>query len=292
MKPSPFAYHRPADVAEAVSLLDAWEDDDPKIIAGGQSLVPMMNLRLARPGHLIDIRHIPGLRGITSYDDRWELGALTTHTDITTSRTLGRCLPLLPVVAGQIGYQQIRNRGTFGGSLCHADSVAEWPMVATLLEATMHVEGPRGRRRVPAADFFVSVFTSDLAGDELLTRVTFDRFDAWSWGFSEFARKAGEFAVVAVSAMVKVEDGHVAEARLAMAGAGSTPLRAPQAEAALCGLAVEDEAGLATAVEALADEVDPPGDTHASAGYRRRLLAVEAERALLQALGPDHAINR
>lgn len=285
MKPAPFEYAAPGTVAEAVTLLGELSDEEPKVLAGGQSLVPMMNLRLARPTHLVDINRVGGLHGISVVEGEVRIGALTRHSDIEDSGELNGVLPLLPAMASHIGYRQIRYRGTIGGSCCHADPVGEWPMATRALDARFDVSGPDGARTIDADDFYVTIFTPAVEPDEILTAVRIPvPAPPWGWGFSEFARKAGDFAVVAATAVIEAVDGSVATARLAIAGAGSTPLRSPGAEGVLAGAALDDGSAVARAADAAADEVEPPSDHHGSAAFRRELVRVEARRALGQAM--------
>lgn len=286
MKPAPFDYHAPRSLAEATTLLAELADDDPKCIAGGQSLVPMMNLRLARPGHLVDLRHVPDLRGIHREGRSWRIGALTRHAAIEDDAQVRQDLPLLTEVAGNIGYRAVRNRGTIGGSVCHADPVAEWPMIACLLDAELEVVGPRGDRRVPAADFFVMTLESALHADEVLTHLRFTLPpDRWGWGFGEFARKVGDYAVVAAGVLLEAADGAIGHARIALAGVAGTPLRAHGAEQRLAGAALHDASALTAAAEAAASEIDPPDDLHASSVHRRQLVRTLVQRALVDASG-------
>lgn len=230
MKPASFEYAAPVSIGEAVALLDELSGKEVKLLAGGQSLVPMMNLRLARPTHLIDLNRVEGLAGIEVGDGEVRVGALTRHREVERSAELRSVLPLLPVTASFIASPAIRARGTIGGSCCHADPVAEWPMVARLLDASFEVTGARGGRSVPAADFFVSVFTPALEPDELLTGIRFPLpGPSGGWGFAEFTRKVGDFAVIAAAARVEVDQGRVVTAGVAIAGAGPTPLRSPAA---------------------------------------------------------------
>lgn len=286
MKPAPFEYHAPTSVEDAVGILHQLEkaDEDPKCLAGGQSLVPMMNLRLARPTHLVDLRGIGELQEIETTSEGWRIGALTTHATLEDARQTFEELPLLPYVASHIGYRAIRSRGTMGGALCHADPVAEWPMIARLLDAEMDVVGPAGARAVPASDFFMTIFTPALAPDELLRSIRIVRPPGTSrWGFSEFARKVGDYAVVAAGVVLDVEDGVIARARVALSGVDSTPHRSTAAEEELRGGDVADAEVHRRAAEAAAEAVDPPGDLHGTTDYRRQLVRAEITRALAQA---------
>ncbi len=284
MKPAPFEYHAPTTIDGAVRLLDELADEDPKVLAGGQSLVPLMNLRLARPGHIIDINRIPGLDGMEHHGDELIIGARVRHADVEDSDAVRQVLPLLPHVAGQIGYRQIRYRGTVGGSVCHADPAAEWPMIMLLLDAELDVVGPKGSRRIGAAEFFVDIFTTALAPNEMLTNLRVRTLGGrWGWGFAEFARKVGDFAVVAAATVVEARDGAIERARIALSGAGPVPLRAYQAEGLLSGAALDDTEARTRAADAAGEGCEPTEDVHGMAGFRKRLLKVHTERALKQA---------
>ncbi len=284
MKPAPFEYFAPTTVDRAVGLLDQLRDEDVKLLAGGQSLVPMMNLRLARPTHIVDLNRVDGLDGIGIDDGHVVIGALARHADIEDSAELAEALPLLPHASGHIGYRQIRHRGTLVGSCCHADPVGEWPMITRLLDADFDVAGPNGERSIAGEDFFVSVFTPAVEADEVVTAVRVARPAApWGWGFSEFARKRGDFAVVAAAAVVEGRDGVVGRARLSLAGAGTTPVRASEAEDSLTGAALDDAGAVARAAGLAARSVEPT-DLHRDGAFRRQVIEVEARRALADAM--------
>jgi carbon-monoxide dehydrogenase medium subunit len=288
MKPAPFEYHAPASLAEALTLLAELDDDEPKVLAGGQSLVPAMNLRLARPTSLIDLNRITDLAGIERQDGEWRIGAMTRHAEVEDSAVLRSELPLLPEVVGHIGYRPIRNRGTVGGSLCHADPSAEWPLLARLLRAELDVRSASGARTIPADEFFEGVFTTTLREDEILTAIRFPApAGTWRWGFSEFARKAGDFAVVTVGTLLHLTDGVVAAANVVAAGVGPTATRLDEAEAALTGAPATDSDARARAAAAAAEEVDPSDDVHGPGAFKRKVLATLVERTLAQNRGGD-----
>lgn len=279
MKPQSFTYHAPQSAAEAVELLAA-SGADAKIIAGGQSLVPLLNLRLAAPEHLIDITGIAELSERRRSDRTLRLGAVTRHADLTADPEIGASCPLLPKAARYIGHPQIRTRGTLGGSLSHGDPAAELPAVALALDAVMVIRSVRGERRVPAADFFVGYLTTDLAEDELLVAVEFPvEGHREGSSFGEVAARAGDFAMAGVAATVRLSaDGLVEDARIVCMSVAGTPVRARRAEAALRGQA--PGAGAAANVEAaVAGELDPSPHLKVSAGYKRRTSAVLARRA-------------
>jgi aerobic carbon-monoxide dehydrogenase medium subunit len=285
MKPASFEYHAPRTIDEAVGLLGQL-GDDAKVIAGGQSLVPMLALRLTAFGHLVDVGRIPGLRGVLRRTDGLAVGAATVDVVLETDPEVAAAVPLLAQVTPMIGHFQIRNRGTVGGSLAHADPAAEYPAVAVALGAQMEAVSERGTRLVPAADFFKGVWTTALAPDELLTAV---HFPTWNGrcGFAaeEFARRHGDFAIAGAVAGVELgADGVVARAAIAMFGMGPTPVRAAAAERALVGspaAAVDCREVGRLAVS----EVDAaPSDLHASAAYRARVAGGLVARAWSRAL--------
>ena len=286
MKPASFAYHRAASVEEAVELLSR-EGEDAKVIAGGQSLVPLMAFRLARPSALIDIGRIAELRYVRRDGDVLAIGALATHRDVEINREPGVLdgYAILPRAARFIGHYPIRTRGTFGGSIAHADPTSEWCMLALLLDAEVVAAGPAGSRTIPAAEFFGGLFTTALAPDEVVTEVRFPA-PAPNAAIHEFARRQGDFAVVAASAALELDDGRVRSARIALAGVGDAPVRASEAEASLAGAAVDLEA-FAQAGRAAAEPLSPPSDLHGSSTYRKELAAALVRRALAQAAGID-----
>ena len=286
MKPASFAYHRAASVGEALELL-AREGEDAKVIAGGQSLVPLMAFRLARPSALIDIARISDLRYVRRDGDVLRIGALATHRDVETNAEPGVLdgYAVLPRAARFIGHYPIRTRGTFGGSIAHADPTSEWCMLAMLLDAMVVVTSAQGSRIVAASDFFLGVFTTALGADELVTEVRFTT-PAPRSAIREFARRQGDFAIVAASASVELDDGVVRSARIALAGVGDAPVRAAEAEALLAG-ASPTEATFAEAGRAAAAGLRPPSDIHGSSDYRKQLASVLVERALADAVNAD-----
>jgi carbon-monoxide dehydrogenase medium subunit len=284
LKPASFEYHVADTVDDAVQLLDELSDEDPKILAGGQSLVPMMNFRLATPGHIVDINRVKGLSSVERENDQLIVGALVRHADIEDSAFLRETFPLLPRVATEIGYRQIRNRGTVGGSICHADPAAEWPLVMRVLEASFDVASPAGTRRIDANEFFTYYFSNLLESNEMLTSVRFSLPGTGSgWGFREFARKAGDFAIVATGAVVEASDGAISAARIALGGVGSVPIRSSEAETMVAGVALDDSDARRQAAQTAADSCDPTDDAHGSAWYRRQLVRVQVERVLEEA---------
>jgi carbon-monoxide dehydrogenase medium subunit len=284
MKPPPFDYARAGSVQDAVALL-AEHGDDAKIIAGGQSLMPMLAFRMATPRLLVDIGSIAALRRITIDDRGVTLGALVRWCDIEKHPQLARAHPLLVDAVRYVAHYQIRNRGTVGGSLAHADPAAELPGIAVACEAEIEVVGPNGERTIGAADFFLDGLTTALAVDEVIVSM---RLPVWKsgrcWAFEEFARRRGDFALAGVALFYDHDQGRAAEPHIAAIGVGSTPLRLTAAEQALTGTAV-DPAAIRATVAAATASIDPPGDIHAPGDYRRALLGVLLERALAQAAG-------
>jgi CO/xanthine dehydrogenase FAD-binding subunit len=268
VKPAPFTYHRARTVSGAVGLL-AELGDDAKVIAGGQSLVAMMNFRLARPEHLIDIARIPGLDTISGEGDALRVGALVTHHAVETA-DLGAGFRVLSDAMRWVGHLPIRTRGTVGGSLAHADATAEWCLLAALLDARIVVEGPAGRREIPAGEFFQGVFTTALEPDELIVEVVFPR-PAPRAALTEFAERQGDFAIVAAAVDLDAP-------RVVLGGVAPVPLCVPQAAAVLAGGGTPAEAGEAAA--AAVDVRDEPG---VSAHYRRGLVRTLVARACEEA---------
>ncbi len=278
MKPPPFRYSAPITVADAVGLLVEHADDEPRLLAGGQSLVPLMNLRLAQPGHLVDLRLVGDLAGIRVEDDAVVLGAMTRQAVVEDAPEIAVAAPLLAEAIGYVAHRPIRNSGTVGGNIAHADPAAELPVVALALDAQMVATGPGGTRRIPAAEFFRGPFTTLLDPDEILTEVRLRRRGG-GHAFVEFARGYGNFAIVAVAAVVEVADGRVASASIALGGVGPTAVRATAAEELLTGADVA-AIDIADVAEAAVAGLTPAGDVHASAVTRTDLARVHVRRAL------------
>ena len=284
MKPPPFEYAAPTSVDEAVEVLTA-AGDEAKLLAGGQSLMPLLALRLASPTTLVDLGRVEGLDRI-AVDDHGALclGALVRQRVVERHDVVRRQVPLLTQAVPHIGHAAIRNWGTVGGSLAHADPAAELPAVALAADATMVVRSPRGTRTVAAGDFFVGYLTTALEPDEVLVEV---RYPAWAprtgSDFQEFSRRHGDFAVVAVAATVTLDaSGEVASARVALAGVDTTPVRIAEAEKVLVG-ARPSGAAWREAADVAASRLRPPDDLHGSSAYRRHLAGVLVERALAAA---------
>jgi carbon-monoxide dehydrogenase medium subunit len=280
VKPPSFAYHRADSVPGAVALL-AELGDEAKILAGGLSLVPMMNFRLARPSALVDITRIPGLSYLRTGGDGLRVGALTTHraVEITRNPAVLRDFGVLPRAARWIGHYPIRARGTFGGSLAHADPASEWCLLAVLLGARVVLAGPAGERTVPAEEFLEGYYTTAAAPDEMITEVWFPR-PARGTVLLEFAQRQGDFAIVAAAVQADVADGTCRAADIVLGGVGPLPVRIDTA--GLAGQPAAPETWRA-AGELAAGQVDPPSDLHGSSEYRKRLAATLVSRALAQA---------
>jgi carbon-monoxide dehydrogenase medium subunit len=283
VKPATFEYHRVDRVEDALERL-AELGEDAKVIAGGQSLVPMMNFRLVRPPALVDVSRIPDLRYVMRDGDALRIGALTLHREIELLRdpSVVAGYELLPKAARWVGHYPIRTRGTFGGSIAHADPSAEWCMLAVLLDTTVVVAGPGGEREIPAADFFLGFFATTLEPGELVVEVRIPRPRPHA-ALQEFARRHGDFAVVAVAVAVDVEDDRMSDARIVVGGVDEVPLRVEVAERALEGAAPGGEA-FAEAGRAAAGAVEPSSDVHGSAEYRKELTDVLVRRALAEAV--------
>jgi len=284
MKPPRFEYHAAASIDEAVALLARY-GGDAKVLAGGQSLMPMLNFRLARPAALVDVNRIAALAYIREENGTVAFGAMTRQRAIEFSPVVAARLPLLREATRWVGHLPIRSRGTIGGSIAHADPSAEYPAVLTALGGEVVVQGPRGRRTVKAADLFETYLTTTLAAEELVVEVRLPAMPVGAgYAFEEFARRHGDFAIVGIAAMVVGRAGErCALARLASAGAGPVPVRLRAAEEIL------ERDGLgAAAIEAAAaraaELVQPDADVHASAEYRRHLTRVLTGRALRRAL--------
>jgi carbon-monoxide dehydrogenase medium subunit len=283
MKPAPFRYLRAADLADALDLL-AEHGDDAKVIAGGQSLAAVMNLRLSRPELLVDIDRVPGLSYVLPEDGAVRIGALTRHRQVERYPGVLDGFELLPRAARFVGHYPIRTRGTFGGSIAHADPAAEWVLLATLFDAEITVAGPRGSRNVPADGFFHGFFTTAVEPDELVTEVRFPTGVSCS-AITEFARRHGDFAVVAAAVGFDLdEDGRIAAPRLALGGVASTAVRLREAAGVLDGAQPADDVFAEAARVAAAEIDDPPADSHGDAAYRRYLSATLVRRALTEAM--------
>src|SRR5262245_26371401 len=283
MKPPPLEYACPTSLSEAVALLAA-SDGDAKPIAGGQSLMPMLAFRLASPRLLVDLRKLPQLREIRISPDGVRLGAMVRWRDIEDDARLATAHPLLKAAIEHVAHYQIRNRGTVGGSIAHADPAAEMPGIAVTCDADIAVSGKSGSRVIPAADFFLGALTTAPEPDEIITEIQLPAWPAHRrFGFKEFARRRGDFAM-AGAALFYDEDtaGKATNAHVGIIGVGDRPRRLPEVEAVLNGHTI-DEATIARAAEVTSATVDAQADIHASAAYRRSLAGTMVERALLSA---------
>jgi carbon-monoxide dehydrogenase medium subunit/2-furoyl-CoA dehydrogenase FAD binding subunit len=284
MKPSAFEYFAPNTVKEAVGLLVQYEDE-AKILAGGQSLVPIMNFRLGRPEVLIDINKIKGLDHIKEEGDELLVGALTRERDLELSPLVQQGCPLLAEAVSFIGHIPIRNRGTIGGSLVHADPSSELPTVICCLDGEMKVVGPSGGRTLEPEEFFLTYLTTSLEPSEILVEVKIPKLPQnTGWSFVELSRRTGDFAIVGVAALLFMESGGVCkEARIALGGVAPTPIRVEEAEEVLAGQKITD-ALIEKAGEEAAEATETEPDYHASAEYRKEMTRVFVQKALQEAL--------
>lgn len=284
MKPAPFAYVAPRSLAEALALM-ARHGDEGKALAGGQSLLPVLNFRLAQPAVLVDLNGVGELASLAAADDGGlRMGALTRHRQLERDPLVAARAPLLAEAVHHIAHPQIRNRGTVGGSLAHADPKAELPALAVALEARFKLQREAGERWIDAADFYTGLFSTDLAADELLTEIAWPALPAGSgWAFEEAARRHGDYAQVGVAAIVRLDGGgQCSAARLVFLAVGEGPLVASSAAAALVG-ETPGEASIAAAAEAASTEIEPRADVHASAEFKRHLARVLTARVLRRA---------
>ncbi len=283
MIPAKFDYVRPGSLDEAVRAL-ASGGEDTKVIAGGQSLLPLLRMRLAYPDTLVDLGGLGELRGVRDAGDTLEIGALTTHYDLTRDDLIRRHCGLIAQAAGTIADPAVRHRGTIGGALAHADPAGDLPAVITALDATLVARGPSGEREIKPADFFCDYLTTSLQPGEILTTVRVPKLDGWGYRYEKFNVTAQAWAVVGVAAIARRSNGHVAQARIGLTNMGSVPVRAAAAEAAAAG-AEASVASLAAAAEHADEGTSPPTDLRAAADYRRHLARVLTGRALAAAAG-------
>ena len=275
-----FDYEAPESLEEAIRMLHE-NGEDAKLLAGGHSLVPLMKLRLAAPTVLIDLRKIPGLHGIQRDDGDWRIGPMTRHADLQDTPELG----VASRAASLIADQQVRNRGTIGGSLAHADPASDMPGVLVACEGELTVRGTGGERTIAAADLFQDYLTTSLAQDEVITEVRLPALEGYGVGYQKFTRRAEDWAMVGVAALVKKgADGSCEDVRIGLTNMASTPIRASAAENALRGGALDAESVAAAAGQA-AEGTDPPGDLNATPEYKRHLARVLTRRALEEAAG-------
>jgi carbon-monoxide dehydrogenase medium subunit len=282
MIPVAFDYVRPSTIDEAVAALIAG-GEDAKVMVGGQSLMPVLRLRLGAPSLIVDCSRIDEMIGICEEGDSIVIGAGTTHHAVMNNDLVKRYVKLLAQATATVADPQIRHRGTMGGSLAHADPAGDLPAVAAALDASFTIAGPGGRRTVGASDFFVDYFTTAVGDDEVLVSVSFPKREGWGSHYEKFNRTAQAWSIVGVAAAVRMEGGRIAEARIGLTNVGTTPIRARSAEAALVGAA--DAAAIAAASESAADGTAPTTDIHADAEYRNHLTRVLTKRAVQKAAG-------
>jgi len=282
MIPAAFDYYAPTSVDEALALLG--EHEDAKVLAGGQSLLPVLRLRLAAPETIVDLGRIDELRGVREDGDALVIGAMTPHSVVQSDPLVTEHTRLISLATATIADPQVRHRGTFGGSLAHADPAGDLPAVALALGASFVIAGPTGRRTVAAADFFEGVFSTVLGEDELLVEVRVPKHTGWGAHYEKFTRIAQQWSIVAVAAAVRLDNGTIAEARVALTNMGSTPVRATAVEQALVGQPATADAVREAAARA-ADGTSPPSDLNGDAEYRTHLATVLTRRAVLAAAG-------
>lgn len=280
MKPAPFTYHDPATPEEAVALLA--QHEDAKLLAGGQSLMPMLNMRFVVPDHVIDLNNIAGLSGVSDTGEALQIGAMTRQRDLMRDDAVRARTPIIPEALENVGHFQTRNRGTIGGSLCHLDPAAELPCLMAVYDAVLTAHGPDGTREIPFAEWPLAYMIPTLGPDELLTTI---RVPYWGtghgYGFVEFARRHGDFAIIAVAALLEVEGGTIRRAAISIGGADVRPIRLTEAETALVGAAPNAETFKAAAE--IARGIDAMSDAYVTSAYRQRLAATLTERALVKA---------
>jgi carbon-monoxide dehydrogenase medium subunit len=281
--PAKFDYVCPGSLDEAVRAL-ADGGDDAKIIAGGQSLLPLLRLRLAFPELLVDVAGLGELQGVTDVGDALLIGARTTHYQLVHDPLVAEHCGLLAQAASTVADPAVRHRGTLGGALVHADAAGDLPAVALALDATLIARGPGGEREIPSADFFVDYLTTTLRPDEILTGIRVPKLGGWGFRYEKFHRTAQSWATVGVAALVRRSNGSVAEARIGLTNMGTTPVRALAAEAAAAGSEASGAALRAAAAHADAG-TNPPGDLHGAPDYRRHLARILTGRALAAAAG-------
>lgn len=283
MIPAPFDYVAPDSVEEALAAL-ASDAEEIKVMAGGQSLLPVMKLRLAAPTLVVDLGRVPGLTGVTESGDSIVIGAMTTHAEVATHPLVREHAALLAEAAQTVADPQVRHRGTLGGALVHADPAGDLPAPILALDAVLTIVGSGGERSVSAADFFEDMFTTAVGEDEILLSISIPKHTGWGAHYEKFTRVAQQWSIVAVAATVKTDGGTITEARIAFTNMGSTAVRATAVESALAGQPATAEA-VKTAAARAADGTTPPTDTNGDADYRRHLATVLTRRAVLAAAG-------
>ena len=279
---TPFDYHAPTSVEDALRLLGS--AGDVRVLAGGQSLIPLLKLRLAAPEVVVDLGRVASLRGVREEGDALVIGAMTSHDEVARSSMVATHALLLSKAAKTVADPQVRHRGTFGGALAHADPAGDLLAPALALDASFVIVGPNGTRTVAAADFFVDMFTTAIGQGEILTEVHVPKHTGWGAHYEKFSRVAQQWSIVAVGATVRIEGGVIAQARVALTNMGPVPVRATAVEQALVGLAA-DASAIAAVVADIAEGTRPPNDLNGDADYRRHLASVLARRAVLAAAG-------
>ena len=281
MIPAAFDYVAPTSVDEALAAL-AEAGEDAKVLAGGQSLLPILRMRLNAPETVVDLGRVEALRGITDGGDHLAIGAMTPYSDLVESDLVREHASLLAEAVETVADPQIRHRGTIGGALVHADPAGDVGAPVLALDATMVVIGSSGERTVPAGEFFVDLFETAVGEGELLTQIRIPKHTGWGSAYEKFVRVSHQWSIVAVAATVKADGGTISEARIGLTNMGSTPLRATAVEQALVGRSADQ---VADACAAAADGTNPPSDLNGDADYRRHLATVLTRRAVLKALG-------
>jgi carbon-monoxide dehydrogenase medium subunit len=282
MIPASFDYVAPESVADALAALSS-DAEEIKVLAGGQSLIPVLRLRLAAPTLIVDLGRIDDLNGISDDGDALVIGAMTTHDDVGNSDAVAEHAGVLAKAVHTVADPQVRHRGTLGGALAHADPAGDLPAAILALDAELVIAGPAGERTVAAADFFEDLFTTVVGEDEILTKIRIPKHTGWGSHYEKFTRVAQQWSIVGVAAMVRVEGGNIAEAKIALTNMGSTARRASATEAALAGQPATAESIKAAASHA-ADDTNPPSDTNGDADYRRHLAKVLTGRAVQAAV--------
>jgi len=281
MIPAAFDYKAPTSLDEALQLL-AEGGDDAKIIAGGQSLLPVMKLRLAAPELIVDLAKIDSLKGVRDDGDAIVIGAMTPHFEVVQDPLVAEHASLIARCVETVADPQVRHRGTIGGACAHADPASDIPAPMVALDVEFVIAGPGGQRRVAAADFFQDLFTTALGDDEILVEVRVPKYTGWGSAYEKFVRVAQQWAIVGVAAAIRTENDAIAEARIGLTNMGLTPIRARAAEQALVGVAVEPDA-VASALTSIADGTAPPTDVNGDPEYRRHLATILGRRAVLAA---------
>ncbi|HEY7631792.1 MAG TPA: xanthine dehydrogenase family protein subunit M [Thermoleophilaceae bacterium] len=279
MIPANFDYQAAESVDEAIGLLGQG-GDDAKLLAGGHSLLPLMKLRLASPSMLIGLQKVPGLKGVERANGGWNIGAMTRHAEIAAESDLG----VTAHAAGLIADQQVRNRGTIGGSIAHGDAAGDLPTVFLAAEGNVTAQGPNGERQIEATDMFKGFLTTEVGPDEVVTSVHIPALEGYGWGYEKFTRRAEDWAMVGVCALVKSNGGTCEDVRVGLTHMGITPVRATAVEEALKGQSLSAES-IANAADQAAEGTNPPGDLNASPEYKKHLARVLTRRALTSAAG-------